>query len=1378
MGKLREVLEKGVFMTVSKWEVNRIGLIDFWYYDDEEFQFLDGKLLLRGANGSGKSVTMQSFIPLLLDGNKASERLDPFGTKARKIENYLLEENDGREERIGYLYMEFKRADSDAFLTIGIGLRGRKNKKLDSWHFVITDGRRVGQDFFLYKDLADKITLSKIELRNRLGDGGEVIESQKEYMKMVNERIFGYETIEEYKELVDLLIQLRTPKLSKDFKPTVLNEILSNALPPLSEDDLRPMSEAIENMDNLKSRLDALKVSEKAADKIFAIYEKYNQSVLYEKAFNYKNKESEVKNNLRDVKDGEKKYEMLKVESLEAEAMSVDLKTEQSNLLLKKADLDDNDATKLKEKQIGLESSLEEQEKTLKSKEAGLSEKEMRRISMETRLKESKEKAEGYKKEVDETLADMDSFLDDLSFDEHEFMKAELEEGMEEPYNFLPIKNQVKGYLTHVVSGIELLQREGVESREFEKLQVESAKREREKSAVMRELDSVQEEEVKIKGELIEQFYQWERSNEELKIPPTAVTTFVSGVENFDEHCEYRHLYDEIWKIKNQRVEVLQREKVVSENALDCSEKILLEKEAELKEWMEKEDPEPPKSEAVQKNREALKKANIPFYPFYKLIDFSKNHTEQQANYIEEAMLNMGILDALVIPSNYEKQVLALDGGLCDNYLFSTQATLEGSSMTLIQIDEDIADMVLYQELSNLMGNIGTLREGNTFIDAHGNFGLGILKGTITREYKARYIGVKARAIFKREMLGKLEEEREALVEDRDKKALQVKSYNLSLEKIQEEFEKFPAGENLCLIIAMKAASILKIEGFTAQIEKLSEQIGVVYEAIKSLRIEIVAVSRKVFLEGKLSVFQEAGKQMQGYQEKIFSLENQHLSYVNAVESIKSVAQQIEDLDEDIDEFLYDIGKLEQRIKGLQGEIQHCEKQLSLTNYAQIKEELEFCLRRLSEIPDILEAAYKKQASLKTEAENLNRVTQSLKENLRKEECNLRALKRGFVEEYKLGYVKAFGADEQEEPIGTAKRVVQSLYNEEAKSVGEYLEALQRQFYGNLSELTEYGLFIKELFSSESWMAHEDLQGASQNLTFRRQVIYGIYQGKQVEFSALIQNLSDDIVIQGNLVRDSDRELFEDILANTISKKIRSKIYKSEDWVSKMNGLMDSMNTSSGLTLSLIWKKKRAEKEEQLDTRELVELLRKDAEIMEEVEFQKLSMHFHSKVEEARRILSDTGNEKSFHAIMRDILDYRKWFEFQLYFQKKGETKRELTNNAFFTLSGGEKAMAMYVPLFSAVVAKYQGARKDAPKLISLDEAFAGVDETNIRDMFRLMVELDFEFIINSQILWGDYDTVPSLAVYQLLRPENAKYVAVIPYTWNGSQRTQGIESK
>lgn len=116
----------------NRWVINRAGLVNFWYYDEEIFEFSNGRLLLRGSNGSGKSVTMQSFIPLLLDGNKSPERLDPFGSKARKIENYILGDDDnGKEESIGYLFMEFKKKVSNNLITIGMGFRAKKGKTHD-----------------------------------------------------------------------------------------------------------------------------------------------------------------------------------------------------------------------------------------------------------------------------------------------------------------------------------------------------------------------------------------------------------------------------------------------------------------------------------------------------------------------------------------------------------------------------------------------------------------------------------------------------------------------------------------------------------------------------------------------------------------------------------------------------------------------------------------------------------------------------------------------------------------------------------------------------------------------------------------------------------------------------------------------------------------------------------------------------------------------------------------------------------------------------------------------------------------------------------------------------------------------------------------------
>ena len=217
-------------MLNERWHPARIGLIDFWYYENQEFELDHGHLLLRGSNGSGKSVTMQSFIPLLLDGNKNSERLDAFGTRSRKIENYLLEEDSERTDRIGYLWMEFKRENEEVYKTIGMGLHARLNKKTDAWYFVLEDNRRINQDLSLVRN---HLALTQQELKNVVGVQN-VMTSRTDYMQRVNQALYGFENLEQYDELIKLLVQLRSPKLSNSLKPTSLNELLQNSLQPLS----------------------------------------------------------------------------------------------------------------------------------------------------------------------------------------------------------------------------------------------------------------------------------------------------------------------------------------------------------------------------------------------------------------------------------------------------------------------------------------------------------------------------------------------------------------------------------------------------------------------------------------------------------------------------------------------------------------------------------------------------------------------------------------------------------------------------------------------------------------------------------------------------------------------------------------------------------------------------------------------------------------------------------------------------------------------------------------------------------------------------------------------------------------------------------------
>ena len=213
------------------------------------------------------------------------------------------------------------------------------------------------------------------------------------------------------------------------------------------------------------------------------------------------------------------------------------------------------------------------------------------------------------------------------------------------------------------------------------------------------------------------------------------------------------------------------------------------------------------------------------------------------------------------------------------------------------------------------------------------------------------------------------------------------------------------------------------------------------------------------------------------------------------------------------------------------------------------------------------------------------------------------------------------------------------------------------------------------------------------------------------------------------------------------------------------------------LSFSLEWKPRSAENESELDTVELERLLLKDYQLLVPEDIQKVAAHFRSKIQIEKLKLEENGTIINYMDLVRDALDYRKWFEFRMFYKKGEEVKKLLTNAAFNRFSGGEKAMAMYVPLFAAVNAQYKKAdNEEHPRMIALDEAFAGVDDKNINSMFELVKKMDFDYIMNSQSLWGCYEGVTGLKIAELHRPMNSQVVTVIRYTWNGHKRILDVQ--
>lgn len=277
--------------------------------------------------------------------------------------------------------------------------------------------------------------------------------------------------------------------------------------------------------------------------------------------------------------------------------------------------------------------------------------------------------------------------------------------------------------------------------------------------------------------------------------------------------------------------------------------------------------------------------------------------------------------------------------------------------------------------------------------------------------------------------------------------------------------------------------------------------------------------------------------------------------------------------------------------------------------------------------------------------------------------------------------------------------------------------------------------------------------------------------------SVLLDEMSEILLEQENLLSEKDRELFEEIILRSVGKSIRQRIQRAELWMKTMNRLMAERDTSSGLKLQLHWVPKAAQSEQELNSDELVALLRKDAHLLHDDEVERLVGHFRSRIQWAKQGAAEERETLRKH--IYDMLDYRSWFQFSLRYKKGEEVQyRELTDARFNVLSGGEKAMSMYIPLFAATYSRYADASPEAPKIISLDEAFAGVDDENIRDLFGLLSEMDFDYMMTSQVLWGCYDTVPKLGICEIYRLKDADYVTLFRYRWNGRTLEHLVQDK
>lgn len=907
----------------NRWEIKKIGLLNYWWYDEEEFEFSEGRLILRGTNGSGKSVTMQSFIPLLLDGNKSPERLDPFNTKARKIEDYILGYGENiKEENTSYLYMELCKKETKQYVSIGMGLRAKKNNGVNFWGFVLKDGRRIGKDLFLYKELGNKIPLTKQELKNRIGDGGQVVDTTAEYANLVNETIFGFETMAEYQEFIKLLIEIRTPKLSKDgFKPSIITEIMANSLRGLSDDDLKAVSESIENMNKTREQLETLEVSSKALKQIMLPYNNYNKRVLYDKAKKYDMTQKKYTKTQKEEKEIIEKMKSLTDTLEQKKEKKQEVEKELQIYKFKEEELKSNELWKQKEQQVEMEKQIKEMTQEIEEQTKREDEKKFAICKKENEKKETQSRYDIEVNEFETVKKEMEQIANEIAYDEYFFQIDEIQ--LNEKHNYHGFQEDIKRYIAQIENGKKALEEEKKVEKEYETALEELDKEKTEKTKEETLTTKARNELEESKEQFIEKIYKWEKENTCLKLEAEDLHTLSINVQEYGEKTEYGDIQYALNEPYNKKKQEILNEKANKNADKEKVEQEIIQLKEQIEEWKNKKEPEPLRNKSVEENRKKLQEKNIPFIEFYNAVDFKEEVDERTRGNLETALLDMGILDALIIPKEYTEKIKQMDREFIDKYVFEKPIEWKQNITQFLEVklpkDCKIKEETVYRVLKSIMLED---QKGDTYVNEKGEYKIGILQGVADKNEKAKFIGLKAKKEYKEKFIIELEAQKRKLEEQEEAIQKEIEQLEQKLKKIEEEYKNFPNKDIIESAYSNLRIHIIHLEAIKQKVEKLETILEEKQEKLKAAKEKTKLETAKLRFALDLEVYTDNLTLAQDFRVGISEMEKHHCEIINAYEKMLAIEESLETLEADLEAILYEKGKKNITLKTLRGKVE------------------------------------------------------------------------------------------------------------------------------------------------------------------------------------------------------------------------------------------------------------------------------------------------------------------------------------------------------------------------------------------------------------------------------------------------------------------------
>lgn len=1332
----------------ARWLPTRAGLVSLWRFWEETFLFHQGRLLLRGPNGAGKSLALELLLPFLLDADSSPSRLTSAAKSRGGLYDRIMTGSD-EASRTGYAWVEFSRGEE--VFTVGARLRtSSATRKVDAAYF--TTAQRIGSDLLLLSP--DRVPLSRRDLEQAIGEHGRVHASSEQHRDAVRDVLFTGFTPDRYASVITALLALRKEKLSQNLDLAKLSEVLSDALAPLDEHDLAAVAEGFERLDRRRAALERLALEVREVRLLADRQRDYARAVLRSLTADVRSAESRRDNVTRDEREARASLDSAQqaAEALTAEAEAVETRLEAIGV--EREALRDRDAYQEGSGLADLRLQVERLRVARGRAQQNADRTETVRDKAEVALEEAVEREHAavvtYRQAWDEV------------------QRAAVRVGAESLTTELPAdRDAPPPEVTPVREGRSLLDAWVVAQRDRVREVRQALEAHRE---ALRHRDfaqgRVEDDESTLEDRVAAEAASAAELAESFRAFGAAVAGWLGMLSALDGAAVAAALPTPAEDPEEVRAAL----QVVASDQRSAHDLTLAGIDERRRSVRAERIPLTEERDRLSTGRDV--EPAVPLWrterprgagaPLWRLVEVGADTEPSTVDGLESALTAAGLLDAWLRPDGgvelpeHLADVLLTSSPLAGETLGDWLAPLEGG-----EVPVEVVRSALHSIRTVATVDVGPTAAPHAaeevVLGRDGTFRLGSAVGRGPRG-PAVALGAEARrrrrAARLAELAGQLRrlDERQAELGREDEQA--ARSRAAVLAELDAAPDGRPVVEARGAVVTARTRSAEVAERLTRSRDQLRETEQQVREALRRL----MGISAQHRLPTEQDALAEVERALTAFSQFVATWVARAEDVRRTVETRSRCADWAEAAREHVDAAEQDLATVVADLAASGGRLETLETNVGV-EYAGI-------VALLDSLSQERAAVDRRRRALAQDIPRAQRQIGELTSRLSQAESA-----RVAADEHRL-VTHARLAKALQDGLGVDARVSAPAVLDGATAA---LTA-SRELAAELGPPSESGELERTNARLEERVHRaQEVIGGRSDLDRRLVesgwwVLSALVAGLRGGVTELRSSLEQEVEIGREEFAAEEERLFEQVLAGDVRRALAGRIRLATRLVDGINAQLDKVRTQAGgVGVRLRWD---VDPQQLSAVKSARTLLLRDPRDLTDEESGALQEFVRARVEQARAELDPTA---PWEARLRETLDYRSWHRFTLQISHRDwDGYRDATPTLLQRLSTGERSIALHLPMMASVAAHYAdetGEPSTCPRLILLDELFAGVDPANRAQLFGTFTAWGLDAVLTSDHEWCQYASLDGIAIHHLHPPQGQEPVTTTRFTWDGRQR-------